>query len=291
MQIKILENGVLEGVPSASGIVKYQNHYYLIGDDSPFLFKLNLDLKHVSKDTVFSINELKDNRIRKAIKPDFETLELIEDKEIIIFGSGSKSPQRDIFIQILLEKNTPKIKTFNITSFYTHLKKLAVLKNTELNIEATAYYNGILYLFNRANNVVFGFKYKDLIRFFNTNLEFPKPEIVRFNLPKINGITSGFSGATALKDKPLLFFTSSVEDTNNAYDDGEILGSFVGIIDLKNGKLSKENRSVLIPYSTKPYKVESVVIDATFNTNEAIALFVTDSDGGESEMIKCKLNW
>ncbi len=44
-----------------------------------------------------------EGRIPEPDKPDIEALEKIGDNEIIGFGSGSKSPQRDIFFHITIQ--------------------------------------------------------------------------------------------------------------------------------------------------------------------------------------------
>ena len=76
----------------------------------------------------------------------------------------------------------------------------------------------------------------------------------------INGIESGFSGATIINDQSVIIFTSSVENTDNAYDDGEILGSFICTIDILDNKISNTDKSVIIPDIETPLKVESITI-------------------------------
>ena len=103
MKITVLDIIKLEKIPSGSGIVKSGDTYYIVGDDSPFLFSLNKEFKVIAKTQILDPVNFSDERIIKSKKPDFEAMEMIGQNEIVIFGSGSKAPQRNIFIRILLK--------------------------------------------------------------------------------------------------------------------------------------------------------------------------------------------
>ena len=70
MQFDVLHQQILRDIPSASGITQHDGFFYVIGDDSPYLFKLNDDLNIVSQ---FLLHEpgkdLQHNRIEKKDKP------------------------------------------------------------------------------------------------------------------------------------------------------------------------------------------------------------------------------
>lgn len=285
LKIEILHQQQLN-VPSTSGVVRSGNNYFAIGDNSPFLFTLDEDFNVVSKSPIHSFENLDGDTIAKIHKPDFEAMEMISESEIIVFGSGSKSPQRDKFLMITLG-DTISVKEYNIASFYENLKGLPILDNQELNIEAVAFREGYLYLFNRGRNVVFTFEYRELLKFFEGAISFPTPEVTLFKLPSINGIEAGFSGATAFTGSPRLLFTASIENTPNAYDDGEVLGSFIGVIDITNNTVASAYRSVGIPDPS--LKVESVVIHKEISNQATNIVLVTDSDGGKSMVLKARL--
>src|SRR5690606_20368636 len=132
----------------------------------------------------------------------------------------------------ILLKDSITVEKYDISNFYNNLRKLPIFKDSELNIEATAFHNNQIFLFNRKKNLIIKFQYKALLSYIKGERDFPKPEIKQYSLPIINGIEAGFSGATALLGEPRIIFTASVENTDNAYDDGEILGSFIGMIDI-----------------------------------------------------------
>jgi len=290
MEIIILDSKVIEGIPSASGIVKSADKYYIIGDDSPFLFMLNEEFKTISQIRLIdSTNSLK-NRLIKSEKPDFETLEMVSENEIVVFGSGSKSPQRNIFVRILLEEPYI-IEKFDISNLYSNLNDLPIFMDSELNIEATAFYNNHLFLFNRRKNLIIRFEYETLLAYIKGEIAFPVPEIKQYILPQINGVESGFSGATALKDLPKIIFTASVENTDNAYDDGEILGSFIGVIDISNNTISDSFQYCKLPNIEINFKVESVTIAEEIAYGETKIVLVTDDDLGNSTIIESLLLW
>ena len=54
-------------------------------------------------------------------------------------------------------------------------------------------------------------------------------------MPKIKGVRSSFTDAVMFKDK--IYFLATAEDTESTYKDGEILGSFIGCIDIKTMKI------------------------------------------------------
>lgn len=290
MKFKVLNSKILQNIPSASGIVKLGDKYYAVGDDSPFLFCLNSNFKEVSKIKIFSAEEIKADRITKEHKPDFEAMEKINEGEIAIFGSGSKSPERDYFVRVLF-RNETEVKIHSISNFYQHLKDLPLFRDTGLNIEAAAEYHGKLILFNRRKNLIISFHYEEFVAHLEEGAALPEIEIKEVSLPEIDGTVAGFSGATAFHNRPLLIFTASVEDTDNAYDDGEILGSFIGLIDLDLGEIIGEVLPIPSPgEKDNPVKVESVAIEEVTSDKELQLILTTDSDGGDSLIIRGNLS-
>ena len=290
MKISVLNNIKVENIPSGSGIIRSGELYYIIGDDTQFLFTLNKDFKAISKIPLLDSVNFSEDRIIKSKKPDFEALEMIGKNEIVVFGSGSKSPERNIFIRILL-KDPMIIERYDISELYNNLRNLPILKDSELNIEATAFRNNQIFLFNRKKNLIIKFNYQDLLTYIKGERDFPEPEIRQFYLPKINGIEAGFSGATAIQDEAKIIFTASVENTDNAYDDGEILGSFIGMIDISNNKISQFFEYCEIPNTAANLKVESVTIEEEISSGETKVILITDDDMGNSTLLESMLTW
>lgn len=289
MHFKIIDQKELEKISGASGIVKLSNHFYVVGDNSPYLFKLNTEFKIVSKYLISDIQVDSDNlRMAKKDKHDFETLEMVSENEMISFGSGSRSPERDEFIRVVIDGEVT-VKKYKLTAFYNAIKGLDILKGSELNIEAAAYMNETLYIFNRRKNIIFSVNYKDFLNYIENNSSIPEIKYVEFKLPAINEIEAGFSGATAL-GKSKILVTSSVENTDNAYDDGEILGSFIGVISLEGNGIKDAINWTVINNENKPLKIESIAIDKENGQRGIDVVLVTDSDGGESSILRGNLS-
>lgn len=279
----------LDFVPSASGVVKFYENFYVAGDDSPYLFCIDTNFNLTSKTLIYPSHKMQGETIPKAHKPDFEAMEMVSDKEVLIVGSGSLSPQRDICILVTLGK-TISYKTYNITGFYDYLRQLDHLKNHELNIEGLAYDGHLLYFFNRGQNLIISVPYQAFLTYCKTGTPIPVPNVKSYTLPAIGGLEAGFSGATFCKENKLLIFTASVEDTPNAYDDGDILGSFLGLIKLKNNEISDTFIIKKIPNQTFPLKIEGITIDKSLSTTQTKLVLVTDNDGEPSEIIRLQLN-
>ena len=290
MKITVLNTLKIDKIPSGSGIVKSGDNYYVIGDDSPFLFSLDKDFNTILKTPLLDSVNFLDERIIKVEKPDFEALEMVGEKELVTFGSGSKSPERDVFAHILL-KDSITVEKYDISNFYNNLRKLPIFKDSELNIEATAFHNNQIFLFNRKKNLILKFQYKALLSYIKEERDFPKPEIKQYSLPKINGIEAGFSGATALLGEPRIIFTASVENTDNAYDDGEILGSFIGMINISNNTISEVFTYCEIPNYEANLKVESVTVYEEIAPGKTKVVLITDDDRGNSIILESVLIW
>src|SRR5690606_20745831 len=140
----------------------------------------------------------------------------------------------------------------------------------------------------RRKNVIFTVNYKDFLGFIENNSPFPEIKFAEFKLPDINGIEAGFSGATAW-GKSKILITSSVEDTDNAYDDEEILGSFIGVISLDDNKINETINWVSIQNENKPLKIESIAVDNENSERDIDVVLVTDSDGDKSLILKGNL--
>lgn len=284
LEVEILHWQNLEFIPSASGIVKVKDHFYLIGDDSPYLFCIDNNFDLISKTLIYSSEKSQDGIIAKIDKPDFEAMEMISETEMLVFGSGSKSPERDVCVWVKIGEESLDIKQFDISEFYAYLKNLDSMKGYELDIEGLAVYSDKLFLLNRARNFIFSFPLKDFLKYCRGNSSFPIPKVQYFELPKIDDLQSGFSGATFLGNN--LLFTSSVEDSPNAYEDGDIFGSFLGLLSYQNGEFASNPYITKIPNPGFPLKVESVILDKIISDSEIQVIVVTDNDGEPSQILR-----
>jgi hypothetical protein len=214
------------GIGSASGLLYKDNTLLIIGDNSGFLYEYSIDSKDLKRHPLLE-NPMENTP--KKDKPDFEAITHFGDN-LYIFGSGSTA-KRNKMIQI----NTlgKEIITNDLTDLYGVMQSFGEIKPEDFNIEGAIYTGEEWYLFNRGNgksakNVLFTIQGKNLINEFNVLSN-------SYKLPKIKGVRSSFTDAVALDDK--IYFLATAEDTNSTYNDGEILGSFIGCIDTKTMKI------------------------------------------------------
>jgi hypothetical protein len=214
------------GIGSASGLIYKDNNLFIIGDNSGFLYEYNTATQNLQKHQIL---ENATENIAKSEKPDFEAITHFGDN-LYVFGSGS-TEKRNKMVQInTLEK---EISTNDLTDLYGVMQSFGEIKPEDFNIEGAIYTGEEWYLFNRGNgksakNVLFTIQGKNLINEFNILSN-------NYKLPKIKGVRSSFTDAVALDDK--IYFLSTAEDTDSTYNDGEILGSFIGCIDTKTMKI------------------------------------------------------
>jgi hypothetical protein len=83
--------------------------------------------------------------------------------------------------------------------------------------------------------------------------------------------------------------TASVETSANSYDDGEVLGSMIGLITAMGDTLGWVTLCD-VDGQPLPIKVEGIVAHQQRQTSTELWL-VTDSDGGDSDVIHARLSW
>ena len=268
------------------------SNFYVIGDDSKWLYCYTIDGKLIEKHLLFSTSH--SERIPKKEKPDLETLTSLTLDGItflLTLGSGSKKNLRNK--GFLFNTITNEVIALDLTSVYSSLRsRVEVVGEKKLNIEGLATTEDELVLFTRGNvsgkNVMLSYNLKNFIRHLIENEQLKDPWISSFNLPPIDNWLSGFSGATYSNLHKSFLFTSTVEVTSNEIDDGKCLGSFIGLIE--NNDAKRLAGTCIIEESQGLYlgKVESISILNETKTS-IIAMAVTDSDGGESELLEIEI--
>jgi len=225
----------IQGIGSASGIIYRPNLLYIIGDNSGFLNEYNIKDHKLRKIQILSGDKVQGlENISKARKPDFEVLCQYAD-QFYILGSGSTAKRNSL---IEFEPKSGRIIRKDLTDTYRKMKAIANLDDDNLNIEGAVFTGKDWVLFNRGNgsdgkNGTFRISHDDLAE--ATKIEF-KP----IRLPNIKHVESTFTDAVMVNDA--IFFISTAEDTKSTYADGEILGSFIGSIDLKSLTLNFSHR-------------------------------------------------
>lgn len=310
MNISVLKHVHLTSIPSASAVEVINGNIYIVGDDSSFLYVLKYDLTILAKVPLYEAksDHIVDNRILKKKKADLECITKLMINgypHLLILGSGSKSPRRDV--AFLVKLPTPYNRNHlvwevSLIKWYSFLRmhEDAAGDTGVLNFEAAASTSSYLYIFNRENNAVLRFDMPEFIEFIQGHTEgVPFPTVIKAHLPEIESIRSGFSGADYFDGK--LFFTAAAENTSNAIDDGEVMGSAVGIVSfdgeekqrgkVANGFTATISDFTLIPkIESSPLKVESISVYEKENDSTYIAIAVCDDDLGASDILMLQLD-
>ncbi|MNL15824.1 hypothetical protein D3C87_1368350 [compost metagenome] len=216
------------GISSASGLFLKNNSLYVIGDNSSYFYEYELKSSNLKR---YAVSENPTENISKKIKPDFEALAHYENS-FYLFGSGS-TENRNKMVQ--LNANTKeRVSIQDLSTLYKRMQVLADLNAENFNIEGVVYTGDAWYFFNRGNgdsgrNLVFTFHGKLL----TSNSKITYAEL---KLPKIKGIRTSFTDAIKVEDK--FYFLAAAENTNSTYNDGEVLGSIIGCIDIKTMKIT-----------------------------------------------------
>ena len=294
---KINKEKHLTYLPSASGVEVINGNIYVIGDDSPYLFQLDYDFSIIDKMLITGNDSMSGGRVPKAIKSDFESMASFSDGDDIllaVLSSGSKEVMRDT-IHIISTLYKKVLHSKNIRPLFEVIRTNAnFLKTDEINMEAMAFNETSVFIMQRGNNnknIIVSFDRKVFMNYLaSDDTQVPEMKIYWFTLPTLDNTISGFSGACFLPDNKTLLFTASLEATSNAYDDGEILGSYLGIINLtniENGGIKTE----LLSQDNKPIKtkLEGISVKA-MNNNNATVIAVSDNDDGTSWIFEIELN-
>ncbi len=210
------------GIGSASGLIYKDNSLFIISDNSSFLYQYNIQERELHKIKLFENSQ---ENILKIDKYDFEAITIKKDK-LYLFGSGSTSNRNK---RISYNLKTKVIQEKNLSTIYEKLKQTSSISNEDLNLEGAFFNNEKWYLFQRGNGV----QSKNGI--FILDKQGNDIRFVPISLPNIQNIEATFTDAVLIDDK--IYFLAAVENSKSTYDDGEVLGSFIGALSLDTFQL------------------------------------------------------
>ncbi len=215
----------IKGIGSASGLLFNNNQLYIISDNSTFLYEYDIETDKLKK--IALVGNPQEN-IPKKDKPDFEAI-TNKDGILHLIGSGS-TPFRNCSytynpVNMVVEKT-------NLENYFNEIKSQTGINDEEFNIEGMLFHENKQFVFQRGN----GLNSKNGIIAVEGSIENPKAHFILFNLPQIKNVTTTFTDAVLADSK--IFFLAAAEDTASTYNDGQILGSIIGTIDLKEMKLT-----------------------------------------------------
>ncbi|MFE3871790.1 DUF6929 family protein [Flavobacterium sp. ZS1P70] len=211
------------GIGSASGLINKDDSLFIISDNSSFLYKYNIKEKELHKIKLFENSQ---ENIPKKDKFDFESITQ-KGSKLYLFGSGS-TPNRNK--RISYDFTSKAIEEKDLSTIYEKLKQTASISDDDLNLEGALFHNEKWHLFQRGN----GAQSKNGI--FVLDKEGNDIHFSPIPLPKIQNVEATFTDAILVEDK--IYFLAAVENTTSTYDDGEVLGSFIGALSLDTFELT-----------------------------------------------------
>ncbi len=290
--VVVLKQTNVSGLLSGSGMATYDDKLYACGDDDPYLFMLNHQGYVEDSFHIYKAQSKSDVRISKAIKPDFEAVaayETEDEKGLLVFGSGSKALPREVIVKLTDLPHNVSITTYQVSTLYSYLKRKLHIKHADFNIEGASTWDNNIILLNRGDNSLITFPLQDLLEYLNENdTEIIQPDQYFYELKTINGHSSTFSGASLLPGTHTLTFTASVEVSNNSYDDGAILGSFVGMIDMH--RLTDKTPTMHRVAADNGWftgKIEAIELEVE-SQEHYIFSAITDDDDGSTRFLKLR---
>ena len=258
----------IKGISAASGLLFSQNVLFVISDSSSFLYQYDIEKNLLLK---FPLVKEPAENIPKQDKLDLESITQ-HGNQIIILGSGSTEKRTTMFT---LDLSTDALQTQDLKPLYQKLKTVSELNDAQFNIEGAIYANETLVLFQRGNSeesqngiFIVPNNQKDNIRF------------IPIILPTLDGIETTFTDAILVNDK--IYFLACAENTSSTYEDGEVLGSILGVMHAPTFEIMD------IKLLSEHQKFEGITLYK--NTDEAIEfLLCEDNDTELSESIIYKL--
>lgn len=294
MRARIVERRLPERLQSSSALERVGDFYFVVGDDSAELLRLNAQWEVAGSTPLFERAGPQNGRIAKDAKPDLEAMCCVEwqaQRELWCFGSGSKAPARDVCFRVdVTDPAAPgNVRAVPLTSLYDALRAdpRIVGRNT-LNIEAAAAARDKILLFQRGNisgiNAVIEFGAVELLKYLqDPAISPPAPRIETYTLPQIGTRRAGFSAACAWNEG--ILFAASVEDTDNEIEDGATLGSFVGFL---ASQAVQWICGVEGGDGMMPVKIEG--ISPGESGGKGLRVFaLTDNDEGASELLEIEI--
>ena len=206
----------IKGITAPSGLWYTQNVLFVISDSSHFLYQYDIAKKLLLKFPL--VKEAKEN-IEKAEKPDLESITQYGN-QLIMLASGSTEKRNSMFT---LDLGSDVLQSQDLSVLYQKLKSVGSFSHDQLNIEGAIYVNQTMLLFQRGNS-----KNSQNGIFIIPNHQEDGIRFVPISLPTLDDVETTFTDAILVGDT--IYFLACAENTESTYEDGEVLGTILGIM-------------------------------------------------------------
>lgn len=268
-------------VSAASGLVRAGHWLHVVADDSLFLASFPLEGDAPGQLLRLFPGELPlEARARKALKPDHEALCLLSGLKdaphgaLLAVPSGSTPVRmKGALVPLAADGSIGgPVREVDFTHLYAQLTR----ELGPLNVEGAALAGARLRLLNRGNgdqgtDAVVDLDAGRVLRTLEAN-ETLQPDVVRivrrWELGRAGTVRLSFTDAAPLPDGRVVF-TAAAEDTRDAYADGAVMGSAVGV-------LAPDGSPMFLDGVDAKVKLEGV--DARVERGRIHLLLVADAD-------------
>ncbi len=267
----LLQAGRRKYISAASGLVKAHGHFYAVADDEHHLVRIPEDGKLPCQTyPIFSGTLPLESQKRKKKKPDLEAIAFLEPNStlqngaLLLVPSGStKNRARGALFPFLSpDKLAAEPREIDFSALYSEIRKQV----GSLNIEGAVITKNGIKFFNRGNgdekNAVIDVSYT------LAPLNFSLEHVTLVDLGKVQDFPIAFTDAT-LAQNGEIYFLAAAEATRSSYEDGSLLGAFIG-------KISDDGKIISMTKEDFQMKPEGIYIDE--NGSKPRFYFVTDPD-------------
>ena len=218
-------------VAAASGVALLDGSLFVLADDELALARYDRQGRRTGEIALLPGALPEGERERKAQKPDFEALVSLPDGSLLALGSGSTpSRRRGAWVQVA--EPLAESRPVDLSPLYVCLER----ELPELNIEGGAVLGDVLYLCSRGNgarreNALVRIDWPACARALEAAGEVPADVLLgidRVQLTELDGLPLSFTDLASCAG--LLLFTAAAEASPNTYDDGECVGSALGVL-------------------------------------------------------------
>ena len=275
---------LLDTLPSGSALTFFEEKLFIIGDDAPCIFLTDTTVQYIRQLCYPELGERTQYRTSKQNKMDLEASSVVQWEGrpwLLALGSGTVSPQREHYLLVRID--SPQVYLDGGTGhLYEEIRRQNGLAEERWNLEGLVTVGDSLYLLNRGTNEIIITESNTLLRALTEQSVPPGHRILKLELPQIAGKTPKVSGG-ANGPSGTVLFTASIEDTEVWHQDGEVIGSGIGALEIATGRLLwfyplTSGKGVLLTE-----KLESLeLLDRS--DEELRILAIADNDDGSSKL-------
>jgi hypothetical protein len=220
LSARITEEHVLEGVRSASALVRVGGRLLVAQDDSEGFVIVDPKTGEV-------VPHGPNEALSKAEKPDFEAAFALPDGRILVLGSGAKD-RRQIVVSRAPDGETQGRQA---PELYGVIQEGL---GAQLNLEGAVLLGDVVRVFHRGVGVAGSSATLDVPLDAVTGGEARCSAPSFYDLGQLGGATLGFTDAAPLDDGRILY-VAAAEDTPDPVSDGPVVGAAIGVIDPEAG--------------------------------------------------------